>query len=454
MNKGAEKQGEGKIIDNFLLRLPTINERDARLIKSAAFSLLSKSVGIIVAIITIPLTSGYLSKELFGLWMLITGVLATLTFVDLGIGIGLQNGISKSLGLNTPKIAINYIKSAYTTITITTLGIATLTSLLLYTAGLDGVIKATEILDTDTRLALVLGCYLYLAGIPASLIHRILNGYQENHTTNILIIYGSLLSLTGIYTSVALDLGFPGILLSFIASPIIVNIIYSLYFFSKKNAFETTGNIERSIVQKLLKDGGWSLLAQALFAIKTNSPPIIIGVVSGVISVGEYGVTQKVVSVFGLMVAVALQPLWSAYGEAYHRKDKQWIIKTLKRSTSLVLLITVPAFVFLIIFAQDIIEHWLKSPPPQIGLVGSLSLWVIISNLNVCFAMFLNGIGAFRRQSMISLLFISASIVTSYYSGLTWGDTGAVIGFILLAELARMPFLANEVRREIRGMTG
>ncbi len=444
-----------KLIKNKKI-LPFINSkahtRDHRLIKSAIYSIASKLTGIAVSIVTIPLTLEYLGKELFGVWMLVTGILATISFADLGIGIGLQNGISKSFGLEDPKIARNYIKNAYITVfSLTSFFILLFLAILFAEKLIPPNLSISEV-STETKNALIAGVFLYLIGVPTSLIHRVLNGYQENHTTNILIIAGSLLSLIGIYASVTLDLGLMGVMSFFILAPSIVNAIYSIYFLKTRPNSWSEEKIDTAIIRKLINDGGWNLLAQLLYSVKTNAPPIIISFAVGVVAVGEYGIAQRVVSILGIITAVALQPLWSAYGEAYYRGDKEWITKSLKRSIFLVLSITIPSSVFFTLLGSEVIELWTSSSSPSTLLIAALSLWVVISNVNVCFAMFLNGIGSFKNQSIFSLLFIGAAIITSYFSGLAWGDAGVVIGFILIAELARMPLIALEVTREIRGM--
>ncbi|WP_439862024.1 oligosaccharide flippase family protein [Pseudomonas sp. MBLB4136] len=421
---------------------------------SVVYSLLSKFVGIFVALVTMPLTSEYFGGELFGVWMMVTGLLATLTFVDLGIGTGLQNGISKSFGLDDPKISEKYIVNAYLTASLVAVLLMITLSICLEVIRAEDVvaISSSPALSLETINALYFGLCVYLVGVPASLVHRVLNGYQENSTTNKLIICGNVTGFIGICASVYLDLGFSGVLFFFAASPVVINSIYSIYYFHNKRGFFLRRNLDREVISKLFTDGGWSLLAQVMFAVKLNSPPVIIGVVVGAVAVGEYGVAQKSVSVLGVLVAVALQPLWSAYGEAYYRKDKIWILKALKKSILFVLIVTLPSSLFFMFFGQDLIGYWIKDVVPSVALIAALSGWVVLSNLNVCFAMFLNGIGAFKRQSLISVLFMLGALWVSYYSGLAWSEAGVVIGFVLVAELARMPFLANEVRREFRGI--
>src|SRR6516225_8522455 len=71
-------------------------ERYRRAALTAVASGAAKGMAVLTALITVPLTVGYLGMERYGLWMTISSVIAMLAFADLGLGNGLMNVLSEA----------------------------------------------------------------------------------------------------------------------------------------------------------------------------------------------------------------------------------------------------------------------------------------------------------------------------------------------------------------------
>ena len=71
-------------------------ERYRKVILSAGSSVFNKVETILTGLISVPLTVDYLGVERFGLWMIITSILALIAFADLGLGNGLIKTTTES----------------------------------------------------------------------------------------------------------------------------------------------------------------------------------------------------------------------------------------------------------------------------------------------------------------------------------------------------------------------
>ena len=69
-------------------------------------------VNILTGLITVPLTLSYLGVDKFGVWMTITGFVAFLSFTDFGLGVGLQNALSKCDGQENKKDTVYLVSAA------------------------------------------------------------------------------------------------------------------------------------------------------------------------------------------------------------------------------------------------------------------------------------------------------------------------------------------------------
>ena len=73
----------------------------------------ARMIGLLVSLVTLPLTFKYLGPERYGLWMVLISVISAMGFADLGIGNGLMNAISEAYGKDDRNLAREYVTSAF-----------------------------------------------------------------------------------------------------------------------------------------------------------------------------------------------------------------------------------------------------------------------------------------------------------------------------------------------------
>jgi O-antigen/teichoic acid export membrane protein len=72
----------------------------------------SRGVGFLVSFLSVPLTIGYLGSERYGVWLLLSSLLAWVRLADLGIGNGLRTAIASALGSGRPDLVRPHISTA------------------------------------------------------------------------------------------------------------------------------------------------------------------------------------------------------------------------------------------------------------------------------------------------------------------------------------------------------
>jgi O-antigen/teichoic acid export membrane protein len=430
----------------------SMSVRDTKLLLSISTAGLSKFIGLGSTLITIPITLNYLGPVQFGIWMVISGFIGFIGFSDLGIGMGLQNALSKAYGENDKASPKYLISSAYFTIFF---AITIITILMLLLGNLFSTsklfsLKPGENLQEATN-ALNYCLMAFIAGVPISLVGRILNGYQKNYITNNISLLGQIISLFSIFLSIWLDLGLVGLALLYIVSPLLALLGYSLYFF--KINFDLVPRITRVNkihIKAIMSSGLWTVFVKFIYAVKMSGPVIIISASLGAVAVAEYSIAQKLIGVGAMVISMALQPLWTVYGEAYYRGDKVWIEQTLAKSIKIVLLLTVVGGAIFVLFGLQVIEVWLgNSVLPSFLLIVFFSLWMIASSVNICFTMVLNGTDNFRNQSLFSVVFVSAALIIAYGLAPNYGSVSVILSMLLVAELCLIPFFYVETKKVI-----
>lgn len=423
-------------------KLKKSSERDLLLIFSMATGILTKIFTVGTALITIPVTLEYLGPERFGLWMLITGILGVLSFSDLGIGMGLQNAISKCVGNDDKTTPKKYISTSYFLISIISFSIFILLFLLYVITTKFYFIDELDLSITEEGLQVsFISISIFLLGMPIGLIQRVLNGYQKMYISNNLLLCGQLLALISIFISVWFDLKIIGLVSLFLLSPIVTFLFYSIYYFLKKPLLAPTyNNVTRDCAAIIFNTGIWTVITQLIYTLKINAPTIIIPIVLGLNALTEFSITHKLVSIISVVANIALQSLWPVYGEAYARGDKSWIIQTMKKSLIATLVLSFFTLFLVFVFNDFIFRVWVGGEFfVNDSLLIGLSAMAILININVCFAVFLNGTGHFKRQTQFSIIFVSLAILCSFFSATVYGILGIVLSMAVIAELLRLP---------------
>lgn len=432
------------------------SKRTTRLLLSITTSVLTKFIGIGSTLITIPVTLNYLGAESFGIWMVISGVVGFMSFSDLGIGMGLQNALSKAYGQEDTDSPKYYTSNAYAIALIVVCVVSTILFTLSYFLPIESLFKITNKIQLDKAVAALSYCVLaFIMGIPIALIQRVLGGLQKTYVANNVMLVGSVLSLCSIFTSVYLDLGIVGLSVLFVLSPIIAQLIYSIYFFYFNSPVlrPRLRFLSRLHVSSLVSAGAWTVCVQIIYTAKMNIPTMIISASLGLLAVAEFSIAQKLTGLVASMVGMALQPLWAVYGEAFHRGDREWIEKTLKKSLQIVLVLTVSAAVSFQFVGQWLIAVWIGDEIlPSLALIAGFSLWMITSNINICFAMLLNGTGHFKNQALFSSVLVCFALVMSYFLAPKYGTIIVIYTMFFISEFLCVFFYHRETKRVIAGI--
>ena len=87
-------------------------ERYRLIALSSSTNIIVKATTSLLGLITVPLTVNYLGKELFGLWMVLSSLVAWMQLSDFGIANGLINALSEAYGKDDKAAASSYIVTA------------------------------------------------------------------------------------------------------------------------------------------------------------------------------------------------------------------------------------------------------------------------------------------------------------------------------------------------------
>lgn len=429
--------------------------RNIKLLKAASSGAIARGINMGSSLISIPLMLNYLGLEQFGIWMAITGFIGFLSFSDLGMGIGLQNALSRCFGTNDDTSPKYYISTSYFLLTAVAIIATLITTCLAHYFPISTLFSVHEPEAISAALKTIQYTLIIFAwGIPVNLISRVLSGYQNAHISNTLLASGRLLGLIFIFFGVHSKLELATLAGGFMAAPHIVQLVYSFLYFRKNPTHIPNWRfIRKTKMVEIVTSGGWVVIAKISDTMTQNLPILIISSGIGTAAAGTYAICQRLFGFAGMIINMSLQSLWPAYGEAYHRGDKKWISGAFKKSVIVTVTFSICISLPFIPFGRTIIELWTSNDQilPSRSLIFAFIMWTTVTNLSVAYTMLLNGTNNFKGQATYGVLVVSIGCIAAYILGTKHGLTITVI-IILSFEAIKCLLLGIESTKLIKGM--
>jgi O-antigen/teichoic acid export membrane protein len=430
--------------------------RNKNIVKTVGATVLARFINVATGLVTVPIALNYLGVQGFGIWMTVTSFVAFLGFTDLGLGVGLQNALSKCHGEEDLESPRSCISTAYALMVVASVFLVLFAFLAIPLMPVSQLVKVESSGESEVLLPLIQGVVVIFAlGLPLGLIQQVLIGYQQGYMAGLLLLVGRILAFGCVMGGVWFKQSILFLVYSFVGIPFVVMLLYSLYYFyTKKPHRPSIQCVSIGKVKHLANAGIWIFLAQLSFSAKMNVPIFIISSSIGVLAVSQFTITQKLLGLSTMMISMALHPLWPAYGEAYHRGDKQWVCYTYFRSLKAVLLVSIPFFFAIAFFGRWIIQLWVNDPAvvPAQSLLLACNVWMVLIGLNIACAMLLNGIHRLMGQGTYGLACTVVGCLVAIYYGIPLGAAAVIWCIVCFSEIPRLLLMAMEVRYVIRKM--
>jgi O-antigen/teichoic acid export membrane protein len=137
-----------------------------------------------------------------------------------------------------------------------------------------------------------------------------------------------------------------------------------------------------------------------------------------------------------MAMGILITPFWSAFTEAWVKKDTAWIKSTMKKLRMLWILITIAAFLMLL-FSNFIYSLWVgKKIIVPISVSATIAFYVVINAWNGIYSQFLNGVGKIKIQLYFALVGSLVNIPLAIFLGKTLGIYGVVLSTAIISIMA------------------
>jgi O-antigen/teichoic acid export membrane protein len=392
-----------------------------------------KGISFLISYARVPIVLDYISVTEYGIWITLSSIIGWFTLFDIGLGNGLRNKLAESMAINDLKSAKTYISTTYAAIAI----IMGCLSLILFAVSpwinWTIILNAPDELSHSLFLVILITFATFVFQFILNLIVTVLTADQRPTVGSAIGMIGGILSLiviivlkkttTGSLVHLSIASGGPMLLVLFLSS---------IYFYRDKyrSIRPSISAVNFKHFDSLAVLGIQFFIVQISVIIIFTTDNIIITQLLGPEAVTPYNLALKYMEIVPMVLSMIMWPLWSAYTEAYAKKDYVWIKKTVNMlikmwcvSVVLIMLQLVPARWFFHLWIGD----KLLIPALLLFLMG---LYYILTTWCQIFGFFINGVGKIRLQLysgiVQGLLNIPISIFFAKYMGM--GSAGVILG--------------------------
>ncbi len=428
------------LLKNTILSLNSIvnngHKRSVGIKKNILLSLIVKGFNILTNLFLVPLTLAFVTPTEYGIWMTLTSIIGWFSFFDIGLGNGLRNKFAEAVSLGKIQLAKIYVSTTYAIL------IILITGLIIVYFLVNPFVNWAEIFNckqiTDNRLsALVTITFLFFCSqFILQIISTILTANHEPAKSSLISFFGNVLTLISIYT---IHNSTSGNLLKLTVvlglCPVIALLVSTLYFYNTtyKEYMPSIKWVRFKYTKNLMNVGVKFFVIQIAFIVLYQTNNIIIVQKFGPIEVTPFNVSYKYFFILPMFFNIISSPLWSAYTDAWIKKDIKWIEATMRKLHVFFITILIVAGV-LIIFSGPIYSFWIGNTIKiPFALSLSMGIYVLINIWNGIYSQFLNGIGKVKLQLIISIVGSIINIPLAIFFCNHFGLHGTVLSTIVIS---------------------
>lgn len=420
-----------RLISNYFVG----NSRSVIVKRNIAGSFLIKGISIVISLLLVPMTLGYVSSELYGIWLTLSSIITWLGFLDVGFTLGLKNKLAEAIALDKWERGKCLVSTTYFMMILIFVPLGIILECLIPFVNWAKFLNVSSHYNVEiTKVMYVLVAFFCLQMIINVFI-AVVAAFQKVALSNSFTVIGNFLSLIIIYL---LTKFCPPSLLALAFSltlmPLVITLFASLFFYNGKfkSISPNIHCIRKEYIKDLFNLGYKFFIIMIQVVIMYQSTNILISNVSGPNDVTTYNIAYKYVGIAMMVYNIILTPLWPAFTDAYTKKDYVWM-NNLYRKMIKVYLLSLVGMLIMLAISPIAYQIWLGNKVQMpIAMTIVVSIYMLILNWDSLHVQIINGIGKVQLQLYVTLIGICLHIPLSLILGKFVGAYGVLISMSII----------------------
>lgn len=418
-------------------------DRSVAVKKNIVGSLFVKGCSIIISLLIVPLTLGYVSSDLYGIWLTLSSIIMWLNFFDIGFTLGLKNKLTEAIALGDMQRGKFLVSTTYFIMIAIFIPLCILLEVIIPHINWASFLNVTGNCNPDIIKTLHILAACLCAQMIVNVLTAVLAAYQKVALSSAFPVIGNFISLFIIllltkYCPPSLSL----LALAVSTIPIFVLIIASFVLFSGsfKAVAPSWNFVKKEYIKDLFNLGSKFFLIQAQIVVLYQCTNILISNLSGPSDVTSYNIAYKYITISMMILTIIMAPLWPAFTEAYTKNDYSWMKNVYNKMCKLWGGLTV-IVILMIIVSPIVYQLWIgeKAHIPLIMTV-LIGIYTIVHSWDIIQVNMINGVGAIKLQTYMTLIGFIVHIPFSLFLGKYVGCYGVVISMIMINTLYSVVF--------------
>jgi O-antigen/teichoic acid export membrane protein len=390
--------------------------RHWKAVTTSAATLIARLSSTAAMMVTNGIAARWLSREQFGLWVILLAINQITNGFDLGFQFTLGNRLA-ALGAHGQDTEEERRETFLSVLFLQLLILAA--DILLVLAFVPLIPWARWFKISDSHLAgqvvpfMPLILIVMIATLPVQLIWTAFFAYREIKLASFLTLFCNAVQ-TVIFIVAAYCCSFRNLILVYFASNILLGAVLTGYLFLRRNwrfGIPPLGRI-LTIIRSMARVSFHAFLITISSIIGANLGPVISGAVSGLVIAGDFTLVQKL---FNFIITAHLAVL-APFNPAITQESRAGNWDSVKRRMRL---------------HPWLIRLWAGHSVSMYPVAALLLAWACLSGFANNFSVFLNSLGLVKAQAALSIAMILPAILIPTLLGRWLGLWGIALGFII-----------------------
>ena len=418
------------------------DKRTANIKINVLQSFIYKGFSIILSLLIVPLTIGFVNAEQYGIWLTISSIVGWVGYFDLGLGHGLRNKYAEAKAKGNTKVISELISTTYALIAIIFLIVFILFFEINHFIDWNAFLGVSQIDNRSLQKIMLVLLGFFCLNMILGVLKSLLLGDQRTSMTSLLTVIDQLCSLLIIFIltkTVNPDLFY--LVFVYAGAPCLVTLLFSFFLYIPRESIfhdirPCFKNIKLSLSKSLLSLGGKFFIIQLSLLLIFQCVNIIISRNCGQLAVTQYNLSYKYFQILYMVSVIVLTPYWSAFSDAYAKNDYKWMNKSFSQLTNLALM-SIPVLIFMLFIAPLFFKLWVGDSviiPFKLNIM--VALYILSQILSGIHTYIINGLGKVTLQVILYVILSIFAIPAMNYLSLQIGLYGilSVLTSVYLAQ--------------------
>lgn len=435
-------------------RFSKSSERSQEAIKNILLTMMMKMVHVVTIFLIVPMTINYVNPTRYGIWMALASAIGWIHFFNLGLTNGFRNKYAEAKAKGNMLLARQYLSTTY-------ISIGSIVLVLLFFLQVANLfIDWPAVLHVDvtykeelSKIFSLLTTFITLSMV-FNTASTLLVADQKPGLATMIEAIGNICSLIAIFVLTKVSTGSLINLATYYSGiPCLVLLISNIVIYRTKTYRGVSPSFKYfrfSLVKDLLSLGFRFFAIYLCLILIFQLINVAISREAGPLEVTRYNVAHKYFSIINMIIVMIITPIWSAFTDAYTKKDILWM-KSICKHLERVWIVGCIIGVLLIIVSPFVYHLWIGESV-DIPLKLSICVYILImcKTFGNIYMYMINGIGTIRIQTIIYVIFAIICFPSFSYICRNWGLNYAIL-VPALVYLIQAIFARIQLRKLLNG---